>query len=416
VIRASVVVVVHSGVERLDDGLASLAAYAGRDDVEVVLVDNGSPDRCGEVARRRFPWVRVVRSEHNLGFAGGVHLGAELASGDVLMLVNDDAVVEPGWVEAHLDRLAASPEAAVSAGRLTSWDGSRHDFVRGAVTFDGHAFQPGQGWPVGEWSIPEPGEPMMLGCGGNMAIRRSDWDSAGGFDRELFAYLEDVELSWRLLAMGRHIVACPEAVARHRGGATSNTFGNVRRGVLFERNALRVFFACADDEHRAAFGTAVMTTFLHRLVAFAEVEPGLAALAADPFGSVPAVPSRGQRWRRRLAERGVVGSLRHLLARAAGGPEVGEPRLGDGLLLMQLRAAQGFCAGLERTTERRRQLEGLRRRTDRELLTAFPRILVPTYEGDARLFSSEGFRALLPEDWPLEERRLDEILHASVLA
>jgi len=415
VTRASVIVVVHGGAKRLDDGLASLATYADRGDVEVVLVDNGSSDRCADTVTRRFPWARVVRSESNLGFAGGVCLGVEASSGAILMLLNDDAAVEPGWVEAHLERLAASPDAAISAGRLTSWDGSRHDFVQGAVTFDAHAFQPGHGWPIDERPVPESGEPLVLACGGNLAIRRRDWDAAGGLDRGLFAYLEDVELSWRLLAMGRDIVACPEAVARHRGGATSSAFGNSRRGVLFERNALKIFFACADLEHRAAFGPAVLTTFLHRLVSFAEIEPGLATLAADPFGPVQAPPSRMDRWRHRLGERGLVGTVRHALARVLGGPEIGAPRLDDGLLLMQLRAAHGYFNGLEATTDRRRQLGHLRRRSDRELLTAFPRLVVPTYAGDAKLFASEGFRALLPDGWPVKERRLEEILHPSVL-
>lgn len=408
--KASVLIVVHAGAHHLADSLDPLAAAAERGTIEVVVVDNGSADGCGEEARRRYPWTQVVRSEHNTGFAGGVHLGAEAATGDVLVLLNDDAAAEPGLVEAHLETLAANPRAAVSAGRLTSWDGRTHDFVRGGVTFDCHAFQLGQGFEVAEIEPPAPGTGLPFACGGNMAIRRSDWEASGGFDHELFAYFEDVDLGWRLWAVGREVVAAPDAVARHRGAATSAALGDVRRGVLFERNALRTFFACADDDCRAAFGPSVLATFLHRMTVFAKERPELEQAVADPFAANGVPPSRSDRWRRRLRDEGVTGCARHLLARALLGARAGNPVLEDGLLLMQLRAAQGFFAGLDRTEERRAELAAVRTMPDREILTRFPRLIVPTYAGDEELFASDAFATLLPDGWPVERMSLDEVM------
>ncbi len=411
--RATVIIISHAGEHHLDDSLGSLSRDADRGAVEVVLVDNGSADRCGEEARRRFRWLRTVRSEHNLGFAGGVHLGAEAASGDVLVLLNDDAAAENGLVEAHLEALASNQKAAVSAGRLTSWDGARHDFVRGVVTFDCHAFQLGQMAPVDEIDPPKVGEGLPFACGGNMAIRREDWNRGGGFDRNLFAYFEDVDLGWRLWAVGREVVAAPDAVARHRGAATSASLGNYRRGVLFERNALRTFHACADQECRAAFGSAVYATFLHRVAAFAASDPKVAEASGDPFDGAAPPPSRRERWRRRLRERGPAGAARHLLARTLLGPQIGSPTLDDGLLLMQLRAARGFFSGLEGTEQRRVQLDAARVVPDREILARFPRLVVPTYAGDEEWFDSDTFRALLPDDWAVDFRKLDEIMKLS---
>ena len=408
--KASVIVVVHAGAHHLEDSLGSLAAYADRSDVEVVLVDNASADRCGKEAARKWPWVRAVRSESNLGFAGGVHLGVDAAEGEVLVLLNDDAAAGDGFVEAHLESLAANPLAAVSAGRLLSWDGKRHDFVRGGVTFDSHAFQLGQGSQVADVDPPAAGEALPFACGGNLAVRRDDWLRTGGFDRDLFAYFEDVDLGWRLWARGREVVAAPDAVARHRGAATSAGLGDLRRGVLFERNALRTFHACADDACRAAFGPAVYATFLHRMTAFAGERPEIEQVAADPFGGGAPAPSRRERWRRRYREGGLVGSARHLLARLLLGRRAGSPVLEDGLLLMQLRAAQGFFAGVDRAEQRRVELEEARTVPDREILERFPRLVVPTYAGDDEWFASDAFRALLPDDWPLEHRGLDEVM------
>jgi hypothetical protein len=82
----------------------------------------------------------------------------------------------------------------------------------------------------------------------------------------------------------------------------------------------------------------------------------------------------------------------------------------DGFLLMQLRAAQGFVAGLPETHERNARLQQVRTVPDREILRRFPRLVVPTYRGDEEWFASDAFRSLLPTDWPLEFKSLDEIL------
>ena len=406
--KASVIVVTHRGGERLADSLGSLSRDAGRADVEVVLVANGAPADTAAVAARDYPWARVVACDRNAGFAGGANLGAAAASGDVLLLLNDDAAAADGFIEAHLETLGRHPEAAASGGRLISWDGSRHDFLRGRPTFDAHAFQVGQGRPLAELAPPEEGEPLPFACGGNLAIRRRDWELSGGFDAELFAYFEDVELGWRLWATGRQVVAAPDAVARHRGAATSAALGDFTRGVLFERNALRVFHTCADAECRAAFGPAVYLTFLHRLVAFAEADPERARWIVDPFTAAPS-GWRG-RWQRRLEAEGVGATLRRALARALLGRSAGSPRLDDGHLLMQLRAAHGFFAGLPASEKRRRELERRRTVADRELVARFPRLVVPTYLGDGRWFAADEFRSLLPAGWPVEFAALDAIL------
>jgi hypothetical protein len=205
-------------------------------------------------------------------------------------------------------------------------------------------------------------------------------------------------------------VATPEAVARHRGAATSATLGDYRRGVLFERNALRTFFSCADDECLNAFGTAVFATFLRRIAAFSQDNAEMAPHLADPFGEKGVAVSRRERWSRRLQERGVIGSARHLLARLILGPRVGAPTLEDGHLLMQLQASQGFFSGIDRTGKRRAALNAERTVPDREIVARFPRLVVPTYPGDEEWFASDAFQDMLPAGWPLEHRALDDIM------
>ena len=106
----------------------------------------------------------------------------------------------------------------------------------------------------------------------------------------------------------------------------------------------------------------------------------------------------------------MIGAARHLLGRLVMGPRAGAPVLEEGHFLMQLRAAQGFFAGIDRTEERRAALARERRVPDREILNRFPRLVVPTYRGDSEWFASDAFKSMLSDDWPLEHCTLDGIM------
>ncbi len=92
-----------------------------------------------------------------------------------------------------------------------------------------------------------------------------------------------------------------------------------------------------------------------------------------------------------------------------------DPTVSEGHLLMQLRAADGFFAGLESNEARRLEIAEKRIVPDREIVARFPRLVVPTYPGDDEWFETRAFGALLPEGWPIERRRLDEVLHSSLI-
>jgi GT2 family glycosyltransferase len=98
---------------------ALLEAEAGAADVEIVVVDNGSHDGVAAWAAGRDEKVRSMRSEENLGFAGGCNLALRDLDGvDFVALVNNDAVVEPGWLAPLLDALAADPAAGAACPKI----------------------------------------------------------------------------------------------------------------------------------------------------------------------------------------------------------------------------------------------------------------------------------------------------------
>jgi GT2 family glycosyltransferase len=395
---------------------------------ETWILDNGSTDGSVEWVRRAHPEVKLVSSPRNLGFAGAINRLAEGTGAELIALLNNDTRPRRDWLGELVTALAGAPrDVAAVAGCIVDWDGERLDFGRGAVTFDGHAFQIDHRRPLAAARLPEPGEELFFGCGGNLLLRRDRFLAAGGLDESYFAYYEDVDLGWRLWSRGERILAAPRAVVSHRSGATSDQLGMFRRGFLFERNAFLTVYKNLDEPTFGRLMPVVLLTLIARSQHFlARQNPGGERLAEDPY-AVPArgtesVPASG-----RPASEGRFGnlrrgdlsgawrSLRRRLARLVPTDGMGpaHPVLSDDQTVAQLQAVSSLLGRLDGAAVQRRAVQAARRRPDQELLTRFPLWLVPTYPGDEALFASPGFRAWLPPDLPLVEARLDEVMEVA---
>jgi GT2 family glycosyltransferase len=387
----SVVVVHHRGMEHLLEGLAALETAVSGGSTEIILVDNtgGSPI---EDVLRRHPTIRRVAAAENVGFAAGCRLGAETARAPLLLFVNDDAVVEADALERLASALAGAPADVVAvAGRLVDRTGQKNDFSDGFLTFDGHAFQQNVGRPVSELPRMEPGEERLFACGGLMAVRREEFLSSGGFDPDYFAYLEDVDFGWRQWIAGRRIIAEPRAVARHRGSATGEALGVFARGYLIEKNAFATAYKNFDAEHFRMFMPAILATFLSRVAEMlGSRNPGASELKRDPYRQDSGDGKAIARW---------------LGIADTNGSSVG---IDDPLTVAHLKALLWIHRNHETLAAKRRIVQAMRRRSDREIFTKFPLRLVATYPGDEG-FDSDFFRELLAGAPSLVRTTLAEI-------
>jgi GT2 family glycosyltransferase len=422
--KLSILVLTYDGREHLEICLPAVAAQ--RDPGcpwELLLLDNGSRDGTADWVRREHPWVRLIESPTNVGFAAGNNRLAELASGDDLVLLNNDTRPEPDWLAALADAAAsAAPDVAAIGGCMVDWAGERLDFGYGVRTFDGHAFQVDHRRPLARARRPASGEELPFACGANMLVRRRSFLEAGGFDSAYFAYLEDVDLGWRLWAGGERILAAREAVVRHRASATSDRVGPFLRGSLFERNALLTAWKNLDDDLWAKLMPAILVTFLARLETIVVAgNPGAELLRVDPFTG--RLVHRGAKdggasvpdWSEKLRRHGPLEFVRRVARRCGRelrrmiyggrGFELSHPQA-----LSHLRAMSLFLAVLDEAGAAREAARRRRKRSDRELCERFPFYLVPTYLGDEALFASAGFASLLPESPALVRATLDEVM------
>ena len=214
--KTCVVIPTLDGRDLLAAALESLERQTHRAD-EVVVVDNASTDGTEELVATRFPHVRLLRNERNLGFGAAVNRGALALDGDVLVLVNNDVECEPTFLE----RLCAPfgrNDVGMAAGVLLQGDAP--ELVDSAgIELDTTL----RSWDLG-WNAPEGvlgGLPDPVGpCGGAAAYRLEPFRRLGGFDERLFAYWEDVDLALRFRADGWRCALVRDARALHRHGAT----------------------------------------------------------------------------------------------------------------------------------------------------------------------------------------------------
>ena len=211
--RIDVIVVTWNSGDRVIGCLERLASQETPH--ERLVVDNGSRDGTAARVRDRDPDARVLALEHNVGFGAAVNAGVAAAAGDLIVLVNDDVQVEPGFLAAMVAPLQADPACGMVAGLMMLPGSELVDGLGIELDVTLAAYNRLRREPPGAAS-----GRLAMPSGGAAAYRRSAFERAGGFDERLFAYGEDVDLGLRMRRDGWSAAEAPDARGVHLGGAT----------------------------------------------------------------------------------------------------------------------------------------------------------------------------------------------------
>jgi GT2 family glycosyltransferase/glycosyltransferase involved in cell wall biosynthesis len=198
-------------------------------DHQTVVVDNGSDGGVADVVDA-LPGVEVLRLEHNAGYTGAINRGVEHADGDVVVLLNDDCVCDPGFVDQIVAPIDPGDGVVMAAGVMRDWrDRSLIDSAGMELDQTLLVFDYLNGEPVSRLGggVADPIGPS----GAAAAFDRASFRSVGGFDEGLFAYWEDVDLVLRLRRLGLRCVLAPDAIGDHEHSATLGS-GSARKNYL----------------------------------------------------------------------------------------------------------------------------------------------------------------------------------------
>jgi GT2 family glycosyltransferase/glycosyltransferase involved in cell wall biosynthesis len=214
----SVVIPNWNGRDLLEKYLPSvIEALAGSAEHEIIVVDNGSTDGSAQFVKQRFPQVRVLALERNLGFGGGSNAGFRAARNDIVVLLNNDMRVERGFLQPLLDGFVDDKTFAVSCqiffsdpGKLREESGLTEGWwAQGALRVR-HRLEP----EIRELY------PCFYGGGGSCAFDRRKFLELGGFDELLKPfYLEDTDLGYLAWKRGWKVLYQPASAVfhEHRG-------------------------------------------------------------------------------------------------------------------------------------------------------------------------------------------------------
>jgi GT2 family glycosyltransferase len=220
--QVAVVIPSWNSADLLPALLDSIAASG--EEVELLVVDNGSRDGTLELLRGR--GVEHMALPENVGFATAMNLGAAATSAPFVLGLNADTVVVPGAISALANSLAADPGLGGVQPRILQLEGdgpgdpamARLYSAGMALTGDGRAFETGAGEPQSEgWTG---GREIFGVCGAACLLRRDLFTELGGYDESYVSFYEDVDLNVRARILGRRFVYVPEAVVWHAGNAS----------------------------------------------------------------------------------------------------------------------------------------------------------------------------------------------------
>lgn len=229
------VVIAWRSAAFLDDCLDSLACQDYPGGVRVVVVDNDADAATRDVLARRHD-VRVIRSDRNLGFAGGVALALARVTTRWVFVLNDDAVAAPDAVRLLVAAAGPGVASVQPAVRLAGTRPMLTNSTGLGVSPDGYGYDRDWLRPWGEHG--SAGEPFGA-SGSAMLLDAAAAAAVGGMDPRLFLYYEDLDLAWRLRLGGHRSAYMPSAVVDHRHAASSGEGSPLFR-YYNERNRLLV--------------------------------------------------------------------------------------------------------------------------------------------------------------------------------
>jgi hypothetical protein len=216
-IAVSIIVVNWNRERLLKDCLCSLSRQS-YSNYEIIVVDNGSSDNSVSFIKENFSTVKVIELAENKGFTGGNAAGLNVASGDFIALINNDARAERDWLERLVTPMLAETDVGICASKIVIDDAEVIDSAGNGLVTAGVGFNRGLGMGRGHFASSE----LVFGaCGAAALYRRRMLDEVGFFDDRFFLYDEDTDLSFRAQLAGWKCVYVPDAIVYHKGNATA---------------------------------------------------------------------------------------------------------------------------------------------------------------------------------------------------
>lgn len=240
VFKSTVVIPNYNGIAYIKNCLDSLMAEMKNTPFKIIVVDNYSTDGSKEIVLSEYKEVTLIGFEENTGFCKAVNAGVEKSDTEYVILLNNDTVVEEGFVRALEEIMDEHPRAFSAGAKMI-------DMKNPDVLDDGGDFYCALGWAFAGGKGKRADKyvkkrKVFSSCAGAAIYRKSILDKVGYFDENHFAYLEDLDIGYRAKIYGYSNYFSPKAIVKHAGSASSGSRHNAFKVDLSSKNSVYVIY------------------------------------------------------------------------------------------------------------------------------------------------------------------------------
>lgn len=257
--RLSIIILTYNSSFHIENCLKGIFSYYEKElnngDFEILLADNESTDNTLSEISAYFTkkysrkininsnntfineHIHVIKNGGNLGFAKGMNTAVRHASGEYVLLINPDAIVQDNNIIKMLEYMDTKSDGAVCAGKIVDFNG--HTELSSGTFYTPISilcFALGIENAIHIRYSPAQAQEVDYVSGGFMLLRKSYFDELNGFDEHFFMYVEDMELCYRIMKKGMKIYFYPYTVLKHVGQGSSNkefAILNIYKGLLY---------------------------------------------------------------------------------------------------------------------------------------------------------------------------------------
>lgn len=245
----STITVNYKTADYLEKMLESIFAHHENNNIEVIVVENHSGDNLSALVKK-FPQVRFIYSQKNLGFAGGCNLGIQSAHGEYIFLINPDIVFVDDALNQMANAMNNNPEIGIGGASLRNLDETQQKCVwRFPTPFDQlllllkvhHVFpniQPIAKWRMDDFDYSHDADVDQV-MGAFFCIRRKVLEQIGLLDDGFFMWYEEVDFCKRAKNNGWRIHYFSKIKAKHKKGSSFDRVGKLKKQNMFRRSVRR---------------------------------------------------------------------------------------------------------------------------------------------------------------------------------
>ncbi len=300
-LRAAVVILNWNGEEHLQRFLPSVVQHTPAE-VDIVVADNGSTDGSLILLKSNFERVKCLLLDKNYGFAEGYNRALKQLDYECYILLNSYVEVSEGWTTPLISELIENPYVGAISPKILSYtEPTKFEYAGasgGYIDFLGYPFCRGrilQSLESDKGQYDEAQDVFWV-SGAAFTCRAEVFHQMGGFDGDMFAHMEEIDLCWRMQLRGYRIRIIPQSAVYHLGGGTLS-IDSPNKIYLNHRNNLVMLYKCSSPMQRAT--VAIVRPMLDALAAVTYLVEG----RADSCWAVFRAYATFLKWHKRLSRK-----------------------------------------------------------------------------------------------------------------